>query len=95
MVLRVRASGATFGVRCNKKGPDDKWAVKLYVENIAEWGLTNARLMIRSDGENAIKAFRQVMCSTRAGSTLVGTSPPETLRQMGWPSEQSRSSQDS
>ena len=95
MIIRARATGATFGVRCSKKGPDDKWAVRRCVEKTAEWGLTNVRLMIRSDGENVIKAFRQAMCSTRAGSTLVGTSPPETLRQMGWPSEQSRSSQDS
>jgi hypothetical protein len=95
MVMLVRGTGATFGLRCNKKGPDDNWAVKRCVEQTAEWGLTNVRLMIRSNAENAIKVFRQAMCSTRAGSTLVGTSPPETLSQMGWPSEQSRSSQDS
>ena len=83
MVMRVRGTGATFGVRCSKKGPDDKWAVKRCVEQIAEWGLTNVRLMIRSDGDNAIKAFRQAMCSTRVGSTLVGTSPPRDPQSNG------------
>ena len=37
MIMRVRATGATFGVRCSKKGPDDNSAVKRCVENIAEW----------------------------------------------------------
>ena len=67
LVMRERASGATFGVRCSSKGDDDSWAVKRCNEKLVDWGLSRVRLTIRSDGEPAIRAFRKAMKDGRAG----------------------------
>ena len=76
LVMRERSSGATFGVRTQCKGDGDIWAVKRCNEKLSGWGLETVRLTIRSDGEPAIKAFRQAMKDDRKAETTFGTSPP-------------------
>ena len=76
LILRERATGSTFGMRCSQKGPGDAWVVKRCVENIEQWGLARVRMMVRSDGEPAIKALRDAIKQARKGETTFGTSPP-------------------
>ena len=76
LVLRERATGSTFGLRCSQKGPGDAWAVKKCVEKIEQWGLAKERLTMRSDGEPAIKAVRVAIKQARQTETAFGTSPP-------------------
>ena len=83
LVMRDRKAWATFGARCLKKGPDDTWMVRKCVERIDSWGMKEAKLMIRSDGENAIKALRKAIVEERQGGTTVGTSPPRDPQSNG------------
>ena len=83
LVLRERATGATFGMRCMQKGPGDEWAVKRCVEKIEQWGLARVRLTVRSDGEPAIKSLREAIKQARKSETLYGTSPPRDPQSNG------------
>ena len=83
LIMRERATGSTFSVRCTQKGPGDQWAVKRCAEWIDRWGLAEVRLMIRSGGEPAIKAFRSAVKEARSGKTSFGTSPPRDPQSNG------------
>ena len=83
LILRERATGGTFGLRCSHKGPSDEWAVKRCAEKIEQWGFERVRLVVRSDGEPAIKAMREAIKHARKGETAFGTSPPRDPQSNG------------
>ena len=39
VVMRLRGTGSTYGVKCARKGPEDRWVVQRLASNIESWGI--------------------------------------------------------
>ena len=75
LVVRERCTGATCGVRCEQKGPSDKWVVKKVVEKMGDWGLGEVVLWVRSDGAPSIKLLQEAIRLERQQGTIVNNTP--------------------
>ena len=77
LVMRVRGTGATYGVRCSRKGPEDQWLVERLVSKLEAWGMQDIHLWVKSDGEPAIVALQRAIRDRRASATHLMNSPPQ------------------
>ena len=61
LVMRVRGTGATYGVRSSRKGPEDRWLIRRLAAKIKTSGLGEVNLWVKSDGEPAIVAVQRAL----------------------------------
>ena len=59
VVLRLRGTGSTYGVRTLQKGSGDQWLVRRLVDWIDSRGIKDCELWVKSDGEPAIRALQR------------------------------------
>ena len=93
LVMRERPSGSTASIVAPAKGRDD-YVVRRIVETLKQWGNTKVKIIIRSDGEPAIKALVKMVQSSRElehavqtgvsiGGTVVEEAPKNDSASMG------------
>ena len=76
LVLKDFKTGMLWAHRVDKKGPQDKWAVKKVVSDIEFLGRSELKMKI--DGEPAIKAFQSAVIAARpAPNVIIPVNPPD------------------
>ena len=83
IVMRERATGRTYGVRCKRKGAGDEWIVQRLVARLNEWGLKECQLWVKSDCEPAIRALQVAVRDARGAGTHISNSPPRDTQSNG------------
>ena len=76
LIMRERSTGATYGLRCARKGAGDAWVVQRVVDKLESWSLKQFCLWIKSDGEPAMKNLQQAIRAARTQGTHLLNSPP-------------------
>ena len=77
VVIRERACGSTYGVKCLRKGPLDEWAVQRRVWKVENWELRDYELWVKGDGEPALRGLQQAIREARPAGTHVRNSPAQ------------------
>ena len=49
VVMRMRTTGSTYGVKCSQKGPEDRWIVDRPADKLDTWGLKEFYIFVKSN----------------------------------------------